>query len=53
VPLEKILHTLVHGQKEPILSDAIQQTATPKHMTHWILNLSKQDLCLCFLSLGD
>jgi hypothetical protein len=53
VPLEIILHPVVHRRKEAALSDPVEQSTAPEHLPHGILKLGKQDLDVGFFRLGN
>jgi len=53
IPIEIILHRIIHGRQDTVFSDPVKQPTTPKHLPHRILKLGKQDLGVGFFRLGD
>ena len=37
MPLEVILHPVIHGREKAVLSDPVEQSAAPEHLPHRML----------------
>ena len=53
MPIEIILHPVVHCRKDTVLSNPIQQSTAPEHLPHRSLKLGEQDLGVGFFRLGN
>jgi hypothetical protein len=48
-----VLYAVVYGREPPVLSDSVNQSAAPEHMSYRILNLGEHYFGFRFFSLSD